>query len=206
MPFNKRSAIIQKDYRELLEEWTCKSPLFCLIENPFGFPMRQKAFQDKRGERMSKRETYEERTQQLLIPIAEKNHVEIYDIEYVKEGNEWYLRAFIDKEGGVNINDCETVSRALSDELDRTDFIEDAYILEVSSPGLGRTLKKDKHLQKSLMEEIEIRTYKPISGSKEFNGILKAFDDHTITILSGEEEMVFQRNDIAVVKLALNLN
>lgn len=155
---------------------------------------------------MSKRETYEERTQQLLIPIAEKNHVEIYDIEYVKEGNEWYLRAFIDKEGGVNINDCETVSRALSDELDRTDFIEDAYILEVSSPGLGRTLKKDKHLQKSLMEEIEIRTYKPISGSKEFNGILKAFDDHTITILAGEEEMVFQRNDIAVVKLALNLN
>lgn len=155
---------------------------------------------------MSKREVYEERTQQLLLPIAEKNQVEIYDIEYVKEGSEWYLRAFIDKEGGVNINDCEAVSRALSDELDRTDFIEDAYILEVSSPGLGRTLKKDKHFQKSLMEEVEIRTYKPILGSKEFSGILKAFDNNTITILSGEEEMVFQRNDIAVVKLALNLD
>lgn len=155
---------------------------------------------------MSKRETYETRTEQLLRPIAEANHVEIYDIEYVKEGSEWYLRAFIDKEGGVNINDCEKVSRALSDELDRMDFIEDAYILEVSSPGLGRTLKKDKHLQKSLMEEVEIRTYKPIRGSKEFTGILETFDNETITILSGEEEMVFQRNDIAVVKLALNLD
>lgn len=162
--------------------------------------------QCKRGERMSKRESYEARTEELLKPIAEKNHVEIYDIEYVKEGNEWYLRAYIDKDGGVDINDCEAVSRALSDELDRADFVDDAYILEVSSPGLGRALKKDKHLRKSLMEEVEIKTYKPILGSKEFEGILKAFDDKTITILSGEEEIVFERTDIAVVKLALNLD
>ncbi|MBD5455362.1 MAG: ribosome maturation factor RimP [Lachnospiraceae bacterium] len=155
---------------------------------------------------MSKRENYEARTEELLKPIAEKNHVEIYDVEYVKEGSEWYLRAYIDKEGGVNINDCEAVSRELSDELDRMDFIDDAYILEVSSPGLGRTLKKDKHLQKSLMEEVEIKTYKPILGSKEFEGILKAFDDKTITILSGEEEIVFDRTDIAIIKLALNLD
>lgn len=156
---------------------------------------------------MSKRETYEAKTEELLLPIAEKNHVEIYDVEYVKEGSEQYLRAYIDKEGGVTINDCEAVSRALSDELDRTDFIEDAYILEVSSPGLGRALKKDKHLQKSLMETVEIKTYKPVSGNKEFEGILKAFDDKTITILTGEEqeEMVFDRSDIASVKLALIL-
>ena len=101
---------------------------------------------------MSKRETYEAKTEELLMPIAEANRVEIYDIEYVKEGSDWYLRAYIDKEGGVTINDCESVSRALSDELDKADFIEDAYILEVSSPGLGRTLKKDKHLQKSLLQ------------------------------------------------------
>ncbi|MDO4305079.1 MAG: ribosome maturation factor RimP [Bacillota bacterium] len=129
-------------------------------------------------------------------------------MEYVKEGSEQYLRAYIDKEGGVTINDCEAVSRALSDELDRTDFIEDAYILEVSSPGLGRTLKKDKHLQKSLGEAVEIRTYKPVLGNKEFEGILKAFDDKTITILLEEkeqEEMVFNRSDIAAVKLALIL-
>lgn len=153
---------------------------------------------------MSKRETYEAKTEELLMPIAEANHVEIYDIEYVKEGSDWYLRAYIDKEGGVTINDCESVSRALSDELDKADFIEDAYILEVSSPGLGRTLKKDKHLQKSLLQEVELKTYKPVSGSKEFAGILKAFDEKTVTILSEDEEMVFERADIATIRLALD--
>ena len=153
---------------------------------------------------MSKRETYEAKTEELLMPIAEANRVEIYDIEYVKEGSDWYLRAYIDKEGGVTINDCESVSRALSDELDKADFIEDAYILEVSSPGLGRTLKKDKHLQKSLLQEVELKTYKPVLGSKEFAGILKAFDKKTVTILSEDEEMVFERADIATIKLALD--
>lgn len=157
---------------------------------------------------MSKRENYEQRTEKLLLPIVQANHVEIYDVEYVKEGSDWYLRCYIDKEGGVSINDCEVVSRALSDELDKEDFIEDAYILEVSSPGLGRALKKDKHLQRSLNEEVDIRTYKPINGSKDFNGILKAFDEGTITILtaSGDEaeDMVFDRKDIAAIKLALD--
>lgn len=153
---------------------------------------------------MSKRETYEAKTEELLMPIAEANRVEIYDIEYVKEGSDWYLRAYIDKEGGVTINDCESVSRALSDELDKADFIEDAYILEVSSPGLGRTLKKDKHLQKSLLQEVELKTYKPVLGSKEFAGILMAFDEKTVTILSEDEEMVFERADIATIKLALD--
>ena len=153
---------------------------------------------------MSKRETYEAKTEELLMPIAEANHVEIYDIEYVKEGSDWYLRAYIDKEGGVTINDCEAVSRALSDELDKANFLEDAYILEVSSPGLGRTLKKDKHLQKSLLQEVELKTYKPVLGSKEFAGILKAFDEKTVTILSEDEEMVFERADIATIKLALD--
>ena len=97
---------------------------------------------------MSKRETYESETERLLTPIVERFGVEIYDIEYVKEGSDWFLRVYIDKPEGVNINDCENVSRALSDELDKEDFISDAYILEVSSPGLGRTLKKDKHLAK----------------------------------------------------------
>ena len=156
---------------------------------------------------MSKRENYEAKTEELLIPIVEKYQVEIYDVEYVKEGSDWYLRAYIDKEGGVNINDCEAVSRALSDELDRMDFIDDAYILEVSSPGLGRTLRKEKHLQKSIGEKVEIKTYKPINGSKEFAGILKAFDTDTIILLSEdetEEEQVFQRNDIATIKLAFD--
>ena len=157
---------------------------------------------------MSKRETYEERTEKLLLPIVQANQVEIYDVEYVKEGSDYYLRCYIDKEGGVNINDCEAVSRALSDELDREDFIEEAYILEVSSPGLGRALKKDKHLEKSLLKDVDIRTYKPIEGSKEFTGKLKSFDKDTVTLEialdSGIRETVFNRKDIAAMKLALD--
>ena len=153
---------------------------------------------------MSKRETYETRTEQLLVPIVENYGVEIYDVEYVKEGSDWYLRAYIDKPEGVNINDCENVSRALSDVLDTEDYIEDAYILEVSSPGLGRTLKKDRHLEKSLGEEVEIRTYKPVDKQKEFSGILKAYDKDTVTIEEDSEERVFARADIALIRLALD--
>lgn len=153
---------------------------------------------------MSKRETYESETERLLVPIAERFGVEIYDIEYVKEGSDWYLRVYINKPEGVNIDDCEKVSRALSDELDKEDFIADAYILEVSSPGLGRTLKKDKHLAKSIGEEVEIKTYKPIGGRKEFQGILKAFDAETITIETETEEKFFARNEVALVRLAFH--
>lgn len=153
---------------------------------------------------MSKRETYEARTEQILLPIAQKAGVEIYDVEYVKEGSDWYLRAYIDKPEGVNIGDCETVSRALSDKLDEEDFIEDAYILEVSSPGLGRTLKKDKHLEKSLGMEVEIRLYKPLEKCKEFTGILKSFDAGQIIIETADKEMTFARKEVALIRLALD--
>lgn len=153
---------------------------------------------------MSRRETYEERTEGLLSPIVEKTGVVIYDVEYVKEGKDYYLRVYIDKPGGVNIQDCETVSRALSDALDAEDFIPDAYILEVSSPGLGRVLKKDRHLEQSLGEEVEIKTYKPIDQVKEFSGILKAYDAATITIEMEGSPRVFERQDIATVRLALD--
>ena len=103
---------------------------------------------------MSRREDYENRTQALLEPIARANGVSIYDVEYIKEGADYHLCAYIDKPEGVNIQDCENVSRALSDALDREDFIADAYVLEVSSPGLGRALKKDKHLQAALGEDV----------------------------------------------------
>lgn len=153
---------------------------------------------------MAKKDTYEARAEELLQPIVEANGCEIYDVEYVKEGSEWYLRAFIDKEEGVNIIDCENVSRAFSEKLDEVDFIPDAYILEVSSPGLGRTLKKDRHLEKSLGEEVELRTYKPIDRQKEFSGILKSFDKDSVTIETQEKEMVFAKSDIAIIRLALD--
>ncbi len=153
---------------------------------------------------MSKRETYERKTEELLNPIAQENHVEIYDVEYVKEGNEWFLRAYIDKEGGVDIDDCVAVSRSLSDRLDDEDFIDEAYTLEVSSPGLGRALKKDRHFEKSLGEEVEIKIYKPIDGQKEFSGILKEYDADTVTIEIEGQTKVFAKADVAVVRLALD--
>lgn len=158
---------------------------------------------------MTKRENYEAKTEELLKPIVEQYHVEIYDVEYVKEGSDWFLRAYIDKDGGVDINDCEAVSRALSEVLDEKDFIEDAYIMEVSSPGLGRQLKKDKHLAHSIGQEVEIKTYKAVDKVKEFSGILKAFDENTVTVevVTGEDssqEMVFNKSDIAIIKLALD--
>ena len=153
---------------------------------------------------MSRKEDYELRTESLLLPIAEANGVEIYDVEYVKEGSDWYLRAYIDKPDGVNIIDCENVSRALSDELDREDFIPDAYILEVSSPGLGRTLKKDKHLLKSIGEEVEIKLYKPVNKCKDFTGILESFDEKQLTISEGEETRTFERSEIALIRLTLD--
>ena len=153
---------------------------------------------------MAKRDVYEQKCEALLLPIAEANQVEIYDIEFVKEGSDFYLRAYIDKPDGVNINDCEAVSRALSDALDVEDFIEEAYILEVSSPGLGRVLKKDKHLEKSIGEEVELKTYKPIDKCKEFAGVLQAFDKDTVTIVNEAGEQVFQRADVAVIRLAFD--
>ncbi len=157
---------------------------------------------------MSKRETYETMTEELLAPIAEAQGVEIYDVEYVREGNDYYLRAYIDKPDGVNIIDCEKVSRALSDALDREDFIQEAYILEVSSPGLGRTLKKDKHLTKSIGEEVEIKLFKAVDKCKEFAGILESFDADTLTIVEkgngGDVRRTFQRKEIALVRLALD--
>ena len=154
---------------------------------------------------MSKRENYEERFEKILLPITEDAGVEIYDVEYVKEGSDWYLRAYIDKEGGVTIEDCERVSRAVSEAMDREDFIPDAYILEVSSPGLGRALKKDKHLARSMGEEVEIRTYKPIEKRKEFSGILRDFDAESITIEPEEGTNIkFARSDVALIRLALD--
>ncbi len=153
---------------------------------------------------MSKRETIEKWFEEILTPIAVQNGVDIYDVEYVKEAGDYYLRAYIEKEGGVNIGDCENVSRALSDVLDAEDFIEDAYTLEVSSPGLGRTLKKDRHLEKSIGEKVELKTYKPIDGQKEFEGVLKAFTADSLTIEVNETDKTFSRADVSLIKLALD--
>ena len=153
---------------------------------------------------MSKKETYEARTEELLLPIAQKHDVSIYDVEYVKEGSDFYLRAFIDKPEGVNINDCENVSRELSDVLDQEDFIADSYIWEVSSPGLGRTLKKDRHFTNSIGQDVEVKLFKPLDGCKEFVAKLLRFDENAVVIGMGDKEQTFLRNDIAIIRLALD--
>ena len=125
---------------------------------------------------MTKREEYEQKTEEILQPIVDANGFELVDVEYVKEGGTWYLRAYIDKPGGITVDDCEMVSRAANDILDEKDFVEDSYVFEVSSPGLGRPLKKEKDFARSLGEEVEIRTFRPINRQKEFVGILNAYD------------------------------
>ena len=107
---------------------------------------------------MSKKETYEQKAEALILPIVEAQGFELVDVEYVKEGSNYYLRAYIDKPQGITVDDCEVVSRAFSQMLDEEDFIEEAYIMEVSSPGLGRPLKKEKDYKRSMGKELEIRT------------------------------------------------
>ena len=159
---------------------------------------------ERKGIRMSRAKTYETRTEEILIPIVEDAGVSIYDVEYVKEGSDWYLRVYIDKPEGVNINDCEVVNRALSAKMDELDFIEDAYILEVSSPGLGRTLKKERHFEKSIGQEVEVKTYKAIDKEKQFVGILQSYDNGVITIETDKKEMKFEKADVASVRLTFD--
>jgi Uncharacterized protein conserved in bacteria len=164
---------------------------------------------------LTKREEYETRTEKLLEPVMEENNFELVDVEYVKEAGNWYLRAYIDKEGGITINDCELVNRTLSDIMDKEDFIPDAYILEVSSPGLGRKLKKDKDFRRSIGNDVDIKFFKarklPAGRNgkevhvKELTGTLKSFTKDTITV---ETEFIenyeIPRAEISTVRLAID--
>lgn len=154
---------------------------------------------------MAKREVYEQKTEALLLPMMEEHHFELVDVEFVKEAGTWFLRAYIDKPGGITIDDCELISRALSDLLDEKDFIEEAYILEVSSPGLGRPLKKDKDFARSLGESVEVRLFRAVEKQKEFTGILKNWDKDTVTLeFEDEAEMTIERSNIALIRLAFD--
>mgnify|MGYP002516736970 CR=1 FL=1 len=154
---------------------------------------------------LSKREIYEQKTEEILIPIVEEYGFELVDVEYVKEGSTWYLRTYIDKPGGISIDDCEKVSRRLSDILDEKDYIDDTYIMEVSSPGLGRPLKKEKDFRRSLGREVEVRTYRMTDKRKEFTGILKSYDAGTVTIQMEDETLkTFEKGDIALIRLAFD--
>ena len=154
---------------------------------------------------MSKADVYEATTESLILPVLEEKNFELVDVEYVKEGGTYYLRAYIDKEGGITINDCEYVARIMNEILDREDYIPDSYTFEVSSPGLGRPLKKEKDYVRNMNKEVEIRTYRSINKSKEFYGLLKAYDKDTVTITDEDgNDTTFSRSDIALIRQALD--
>lgn len=153
---------------------------------------------------MAKTNNSEKKVEAILMPIIEEKNFELVDVEFVKEGPNWYLRIYIDKEGGITIDDCEAVSRALEVELDKNDPIEQAYILEVSSPGIDRPLKKESDFVKYAGEIVDIKLYKAFEGSKEYQGALKGLENNIVTITDDNgKDISFDRKDIAGVRLAV---
>ena len=154
---------------------------------------------------MGKKETYESRVEAFLLPLLEENKFELVDVEYVKEAGTWYLRAYIDKEGGIAVDDCELISRRLGDWLDEKDFIDESYILEVSSPGLGRPLKKEKDFARSIGKDVDVRLYRQRDGQKEFTGRLSSYDGDTVTLqMEDGSQMTFERCGIALIRLSFD--
>lgn len=146
----------------------------------------------------------EESVFDAILPIVRDLKYEIYDIEYLKEGTSWYLRIYIDKEDGISILDCETVSRAIDPLLDELNPIKTPYTLEVSSPGVERTLRKKEHFEKYIESEIEISLFKPVNGEKKVKGILKDFSDDFIKIKKEDIEINIDKKDISTVKTVYN--
>lgn len=139
--------------------------------------------------------------EELAAPIAEQNDCGIWDVEYLKEAGTWFLRVYLDREGGVTIDHCEAVSRALSDKLDEVDPIEGSYVLEVSSPGADRALRKPEHFARFLGEKVEVRLYRPRNGAKSVVGELTGYLDGDVTVQTPQETITFPKQDVAQVRL-----
>lgn len=146
----------------------------------------------------------EDRVFSLINESVQSLNLSIYDIEYVKEGSSWYLRIFIDKDGMVDINDCENVSRLIDPMLDEADIIKSAYCLEVSSPGIERVLRKPEHFEKYKGNEVEVSLFKPYNNQKVLKGVLLNGDDKKLTISIDDEEITLNMKDISKVKLIYN--
>ena len=138
---------------------------------------------------------------QLALPFVQEAGCSLWDVEYVKEAGSWFLRIYIDKEEGVSIQDCEAVSRPLSDALDEADPIEGSYVLEVSSAGADRVLKKEEHFQQFVGTEVEVRLYRPREGKKEFVGDLVSWADGNVTLTMAGEQVLFEKKEVAQVRL-----
>lgn len=142
-----------------------------------------------------------DKVSQLAEPVVEAAGCTLWDVEYVREAGSWYLRVYIDKDGGVSINDCETISRALDPILDEADPIPDSYIFEVGSAGAERELKRPGDFRQFMGNQVEVRLYQPVNGSKAFVGELAGYEDGKVSITSGNEQLSFEKRQIALVKL-----
>ncbi|WP_066635284.1 ribosome maturation factor RimP [Desulfolucanica intricata] len=141
--------------------------------------------------------------EELVAPIASRNGVELVDVEYTKEGSQWYLRVFLDKPGGINLDDCQAVSQELSELLDKKDPIPQAYTLEVSSSGLDRPLKKPSDYERFRGHKIELTTYAPLDGKKKFSGRLKGLEEKGIVLHIDGAEYVIPVEQVASARLAV---
>ena len=144
----------------------------------------------------------EERVEELVTKTVNDIGYSIYDVMYVKEGKDNYLRIFIDKESGISLDDCEKVNNAITDMLDEADIIKDQYFLEISSPGVERHIRKDKQLEEHIGKDINVRLFKPIDKQKELTGTLQKFDDEQVVLLINEEEITINRENISSMKRA----
>ena len=134
-------------------------------------------------------------------PVVEQFGCELWDVEYVREAGQWFLRVYIDKEGGVSIDDCEAVSRPLSDALDEADPIEGSYTFEVSSAGAERALKRPSDFARFMGSPVTVKLYKAKDGRKEFAGYLKGYDNGAVTVAVGDRELTFTKDEVALCRL-----
>ena len=142
----------------------------------------------------------EERVEQLIFNTINSLGYNLYDVEYIKEGKDYFLRVYIDKKEGIDLTDCEKVSEAISDMLDKADYIKESYFLEISSPGIERILRKDKHLQENINNKIQIKLFKPIDKKRQVIGILKDFDEAYIKIEIDKNVIEIDRKNISIIK------
>ena len=142
----------------------------------------------------------EEKVESLIEPKVQELGYNLYDVEYVKEGKEYYLRVYIDKDTGISLEDCELVSNNINELLDQADYIKEQYFLEVSSPGIERILKKDKHLKDNIGAKVQIKLFKPVNGKKQYEGILKNFNKSNIEIETASATLEIERQNIGQIK------
>ena len=148
----------------------------------------------------------EEKVENLISETIENLGYELYDVQYAKEGKDYFMRVFIDKEDGIDLNDCETVSNEINPILDEADYIKEMYFLEVSSPGIERIIRKEKHFETALGKEVEVKLFKPIEKQKEFVGILEKWDENIVYLQVDENEIEIERKNISLMKLKYNWN